>query len=107
MDDFLNGLNEFQNQIEKLQNNLEKANGTHEISFKELFTDDLMKDKTKFPSIDVFLEKLGIKTNNDLENYPPIKLDQFVKENTDFSNWNEMKQYASNNYFAKQLGFTD
>lgn len=101
MDDFQNELNELQGNFDRLDDFQE----THDISFAELFTDDLMLNKTKFENIDAFFESLNIEKIEDFENLPKEKLNAFVDSNSDFSDWDEMYQYAVNNYLAKQAGF--
>lgn len=101
MDDFQNLLNGLQEKITNLQN----FQGTHNVSFEELFTDNIMLSKTKFQNIDNFLAALNVKTSKDFENLPQEDLDEFVNLNSKFSNWNEMYEYAVNNYIAKQTGF--
>lgn len=104
MDDFLNSLNELQNDLQEKANKVENLNGTRQIAFNDLFTDELMQNKTRFKNIESFLELLDIKSSEDLNDFPQEKLDIFVNENTDFSNWNEMRQYAVTNYISQETG---
>lgn len=104
MDDFLKSLNGLQNDLQEKVNKIEKLNGTHQVAFDDLFPDELMQNKTHFKNIESFLELLGIKSSEEFNDFPQEKLDIFVNENTDFSNWSEMQQYALKNYINRETG---
>lgn len=104
MDDFLNSLNELQNDLQEKANKVESLQGTHEVTFEELFTNELMQSKTHFKDIEFFLKSLGVKSNEEFNNLPQEELNAFVNKNTDFSNWNEMLQYAKIDYINRKTG---
>lgn len=104
MDEFLESLNKLQNDLQEKANKVENLQGTHEVNFDELFTNELMQSKTHFKNIELFLTALDIKSNEEFNNLPQEKLDTFVNKNTDFSNWNEMLQYATTNYINRKTG---
>lgn len=74
------------------------------VPFEVLFDESFMKEYTKFKTIDEFLKSspFEIKSQKDFENVDVNKLDEYVKENSVFSTWGEMKEKAVNIYLNKK-----
>lgn len=82
--------------IKKLKNiNSENLSGFY--SFDELFNKEFMNKHTQFESFNDFLKFGGweIKTMEDFNAIPKDKFDLYIKANTDFNNWQEMKINAA------------
>ncbi|WP_044893676.1 hypothetical protein [Bacillus alveayuensis] len=94
--------------LNKFFKNLEKEvqDASGEVSFSELFNPNFMTTFTNFDNIDEFFKKspFDIKTQEDFENLDESQLDHYVKENTRFSSWQEMKSKAGEIYIKNKLG---
>ena len=64
---------------------------------EDIFTDDFMQQHTRFESFDGFKFSSAVMVNwkADTIVYAPLLLDSFVKESTQFSNWDEMVRSAT------------
>jgi hypothetical protein len=93
--------------LEKLQRNAKKLDGKHEVPFNKLFNASFMNRYTSHSTINEFFEAGGIvfKTKEEFENLPVEKIDQHVRNSTNFNNWNEMITKAGEFWVAKELGF--
>jgi len=79
----INGLDDFSNRLDQLSENAQSVAGTHEYSFKEVFSDQFMIEHTNFSTIDEFLLS------------SPEKI----------STWKEMMSAAAQILIMKKLGF--
>ncbi len=100
LDDLTNELNDF-------QKNLENNSGKQSVSFDVLFPKVFMSRHSKYSDINSFLSASNISSQEDFEKIPESQFDSFVKANSDFSSWQDMQQQATNEYFAKKLGFSN
>lgn len=64
---------------------------------EDIFTDEFMQQNTRFESFDGFKFSSAVMVNwkADTIVYAPLLLDSFVKESTQFSNWDEMVRAAT------------
>lgn len=87
--------------IEKQVNEIINNNAT----LGALFPDSFMCKYTKFNSLDDFFEQSSFKheTEENLDAIDEKELDKYVKENTQFECWEDMKQTAGNLYAKKKL----
>lgn len=60
----INGLDDFSNRLDQLSENAQSVAGTHEYSFKEIFSDQFMIEHTNFSTIDEFLLSSPEKISN-------------------------------------------
>jgi hypothetical protein len=95
------GVNKF---LKDLQKKADSLNG--EVEFTQLFNPNFMTTFTNFSSSDEFLKKSPFEVHNqeDFENIDEDKLDQYVRANTRFSSWEEMKNKAGELYAKLKLG---
>jgi len=93
--------------LDNLQKRAEKFDGNHEVPFNELFNTSFMNRYTSHSTIDEYFEAGGFvfETNEEFENLPEDKLDQHVRNSTNFESWNEMITKAGEHWVAKELGF--
>ena len=103
----INGLDDFSNRLDQLSENAQSVAGTHEYSFKEVFSDEFMIEHTNFSTIDEFLLSSPEKISNaeEFEKADEAILDVFVSEQTKFDTWKEMMSAAAQILIMKKLGF--
>ena len=103
----INGLDDFSNRLDQLSENAQSVSGTHEYSFKEVFSDRFMIEHTNFSTIDEFLLSSPEKISNaeEFEKADESILDVFVSEQTKFNTWKEMMSAAAQILIMKKLGF--
>lgn len=70
---------------------------------KRIFTDDFMKAHTTFENFEGFRYSSAVMTNweADIMIYSPEVFDNFVKESTEFTGWEEMVRAATDEAFGK------
>lgn len=93
--------------IHDLRRRAESLEGTHTVSFTDLFNDEFMLRNTDFATIEEMLEASGFKFENveDFEAIPADAWNQFVCSCTRFSAWSEMQSVAGKEWLSAQLGF--
>jgi hypothetical protein len=72
------------------------------IQLKELFPSNFMTKYSDFRSIDEMVQASGV-TFKSIEDFNEIS-EQFISSHTRFSNWKEMLNTASAQWFAHSLG---
>ena len=89
---------------DKLKQNLEKVaeeRGDQQVvSYQDLFSPMFMQKNTSFVTIDVFVRELGLKDFQEIEKIDDKVIDDFVKKETKFNNWQEMQQRAVSEYMT-------
>lgn len=100
----INGLKDLQRKLENFEKKANSTNGTHSVSFTELFNTGFMQSNTDFSNIEDFVEKSGFDFS-DMESIDENELDSFVNENSVFDSWDSMKSKAAGLWTKKQLGF--
>ena len=92
------------NEKDKLKQNLEKVAAEHgdqqAVSYQDLFSPMFMQKNTSFATIDVFVRELGLKDFQEIEKIDDKVIDDFVKKETKFNNWQEMQQRAVSEYMT-------
>lgn len=92
------------NEKDKLKQNLEKVaeeRGYQQaVSYQDLFSPMFMQKNTSFATIDVFVRELGLKDFQEIEKIDDKVIDDFVKKETKFNNWQEMQQRAVSEYMT-------
>lgn len=104
---FLNG-NEMSDDfkgLKKLVQNAKKLDGQHDVQLGVIFNEGFIQSHTKFSSIDDLFEKAGFKVESkeDFDAIPQEDIDSFVRDNTNFEDFNEMYKSATTEYVKKQL----
>ena len=105
----IKGLDNLLQSLEELKRNAEEIDGENQVQFSEMFPDFFMMRNTNFSTINEMFDKSGFILNKqeDLDNIPAEKLDQFVKDNTEFETWDEMKQAAGKEWIQRKFGLGD
>ena len=92
------------NEKDKLKQNLEKVaeerGDQQAVSYQDLFSPMFMQKNTSFATIDVFVRELGLKDFQEIEKIDDKVIDDFVKKETKFNNWQEMQQRAVSGYMT-------
>lgn len=92
------------NEKDKLKQNLEKVaeerGDQQAVSYQDLFSPMFMQKNTSFATIDVFVRELGLKDFQEIEKIDDKVIDDFVKKETKFNNWQEMQQRAVSKYMT-------
>ncbi len=92
------------NEKDKLKQNLEKVAEEHgdqqAVSYQDLFSPMFMQKNTSFATIDVFVREIGLKDFQEIEKIDDKVIDDFVKKETKFNNWQEMQQRAVSEYMT-------
>lgn len=92
------------NEKDKLKQNLEKVveerGDQQAVSYQDLFSPMFMQKNTSFATIDVFVRELGLKDFQEIEKIDDKVIDDFVKKDTKFNNWQEMQQRAVSEYMT-------
>ena len=92
------------NEKDKLKQNLEKVaeerGGQQAVSYQDLLSPMFMQKNTSFATIDVFVRELGLKDFQEIEKIDDKVIDDFVKKETKFNNWQEMQQRAVSEYMS-------
>ena len=93
------------NNFAKIINKVNKLSGNSEIRFKDLFNNKFMLNYTEFESINQMFQEsdFDIKSEEDFNNISEDQLDEYVKQNTKFSNWEEMIEMAIEKWIKKEL----
>lgn len=104
----IEGLDELQDVFGGLKEKIEALDGEHEVPVSELFDASFMKQHTPHSDFVAFLEAGGfeIETQEDFEAIPEGKLDEHVREATEFGGWEEMAGAAVQAWAAEQLDFS-
>ena len=102
----MEGFEEFGKELENLQKKVSEAEGTHDVTFEQLFNEKFMKEHTKFSSIEKFFETGGFEasSNEDFDKIPVAELDKYVSQNTEFPNWEEMLGKAGDEWAIELMG---
>ncbi|MCR5176243.1 MAG: hypothetical protein K6C05_05275 [Anaerovibrio sp.] len=86
---------------------LKSMEGRHSIPFNELFPEAFMHQHTKAASIDNFLIEGGYDSDDESFNaIPEDEFNEYVKNNSDFNSWDDMKKSATIIYLSEKYGFT-
>ena len=75
-----------------------------QVELQNLLTDNYLSENTTFNNFDEFINKLGISTVEEFENYPEDKLDVFIKNHSSVQSWQDLLDGAATEYFISKLG---
>lgn len=89
--------------FKEIKEKADKVSGN--IPVTKILTDSFIMENTTFSSLSEFVEKGSIE-DSDFENYESsIKLNDFVKNNTDFDSFEDLLQEALEQYAFNALEF--
>lgn len=98
-------MEKFARKLDKIAKKAKKYEQGVELEFSDLFSTPFMQQNSDFNSIEEFFEKSPFEFSNQEEfsNINLEQLDNYVNENTNFSNWEEMKSSAAAKLVLKDL----
>lgn len=84
---------------------LEKIDGTHKVPAIELFSPDFMKTHSSFPDFEAMVKASGFEEQilDDFSKVLVGEWDDYISKNTKFSDWEEMKNTAAEEWTIKEL----
>lgn len=94
------GIDKLIKDLEKIGSQVEEVARPEKHSLAEILNDNFIRENTPFSSLDDFLEKAGIKTEDDL-NSPAVN--KFIRDNTPFENFEEMFEAAGQELMMRKL----
>ena len=89
--------------VESFARKLDAALSKEHVSFGELFTDDFMRQWTKFPSFLAMTEAVGATTAEELGAIPNPVWETHVVAGTSFPSWEEMQKEAFGAWLKRQV----
>ncbi len=100
----------FDNVIKKLndlETNVKKLEGKHEIPLAELLNIDFMEEHTNFETAEDFINSCKTVCGDDFLEIDETdeKFIEFIKENTIFNSWAEMKDKAFEKWIKNKIHF--
>lgn len=103
----MNGLDKLQKDLKNMEKAAKELEGTQTVPFSVLFNDSFMLKYTKFNNLDELFENSAfeVETDEDFAKIPDLEWDNYIKEVTNFDNWEEMMSKAAEIYTLKKLGF--
>ncbi len=103
----LKGFKELEKNFKDLRRKTQEINDTNNVHFSELFPSSFLISHSKFSSIDELFSSSSFKisSQDDFEKIPQNELDNFIRNNTDFNDWEEMLNAAFSDWTEKKLGF--
>ncbi len=100
------GFDKLMNSLDKLQDNADKLDGSHNVDFQELFSEDFLKKHTNSSDIYEFIESSNLNVK-DQDSFNEIVLtdewNSYVKSSTNFPSWDKMQEQATSDYISKKL----
>jgi len=98
----ITGLDSLEKQLKAVVEEAKKTIGK-KATLEKLFPPEFMKKHTKYDSIVNFMNDFspGIKTREDFNKINLEEFDEFIKNNTDFDDWDSFKT-AAGTIFAKE-----
>jgi hypothetical protein len=72
-----------------------------DLDYRDLFTDDFVREHTNFSNIDDFFEAAGWKNSHgELDHQVTVgEADKFTKDESDYSTWHQFMDHALENYW--------
>ncbi|MGB3161583.1 MAG: hypothetical protein WBA84_10085 [Carnobacterium sp.] len=100
------GFKDMSKKLNTLSKNADKMSGEQSVDFDTLFPLSFMETHTDKNEIYSFFTDGGfdVSSTESFEKIDDDELDVYVKENTDFSTWHDMKVTAAEEYTLKMLG---
>lgn len=101
----ISGFDEIEKALKEVQKKVDEVAGGKFVNFKELLTDEFMKNHTSNTSMEQFFElsPFEVKTQEDFESIDENELDAYTKETTSYDSFHDMLQHAGTLYMKREL----
>lgn len=102
----ITGLKEIERKLDDLSRRAKEIDGTNDVPIDELLSVSFLSLCSKFSSAQEMFEASGykIETQEDFNVIPDKEWDEFIKNNTEYTSWEEMLHAASAVWIKKKLG---
>ncbi len=100
-----NGLDKLNKDLNKLSENAKRLDGSHDVSFEELFPNDFMSKNTNFSNMQKFLDDFDPRMTNEsfVDVQKTKEWESYVESNSRFESWDDMLGTATEEYASKKL----
>lgn len=100
------GMDGIKRRLEDLSRRARALDGHHQVRFSELMPPEFISNCSRFETLEALFaaSNLKIESIEDFEAIPDGEWDTFIRENTSYGNWEEMRQDAIRTWAGKQLG---
>lgn len=92
--------------FDKLKQNIETLAATTEVKLGDMMNPAFISAHSRYANLDELVNGsvFKVETAEDFKAIPDAEWDVFIKENTDFENWQEMQAAAHSDYVAAIMG---
>lgn len=93
------------NGIKRLFKNIESIEKRQSVKLGDLLNSEFMSKHTEFSSLNEMFDSSGLpcETEEEFNNIPRSKLDEFIINNTEFGSWDEMLRKAGAEHISKKI----
>lgn len=101
----IEGLDRIKHRLDRLKEKAQALQGQSTIPIKDLLTNDFMRLHTKYDSLQAMFDQspFTINSQEDFAAIPDDQWDAYIKANTKFSTWKEMRTQAVEEFLRKRL----
>ena len=97
----MSSFNNLDDLFKHLNNKVKSVSGTYTLDV--LLTDEYLQEKTKFSSFEEFENACPVPLTDESLETEKVALDDFIKANTSFDNFDDFSQDASKEYLERKL----
>jgi hypothetical protein len=97
----IRGLDQLQRRLRELERNARALEGSNQVPISELLPDSFVSRHSRFPTASAMLTAGGAEDESDLAS---DAWDEFIRQETTFSGWEEMCQTAAAEWTQRKLG---
>lgn len=88
--------------LKRMEDNVKRVSGSHQVPLSEMMTPEFMRKHSSFGSTDEFFAAVGIEDTVFVD-MPAEQQDEFTRQHTTFSTWQELINDAGARYIEKQI----
>jgi len=86
-------------ELERIRNKVAEFEGAQRVPLTDLLSDDLIRQHTRFQSLQAMLDAAGVKSQEDIETEA---FSNFVKANSRWESWDDLCRFAGMRYFEQK-----
>jgi hypothetical protein len=101
----IDGFDELRDELERMTESALGLDGSTEVPMTEMMSSSFMQRYTDFESIAAFFDSSPwtVEDQSDFDAIPDDGLDNYVRDHTQFSSWDEMVSKAGSKWAERQL----